>query len=81
MGFLTYLDTPQSWSFSWCWIEVIGLMFAILLGLYQIYQLLKNAKGSAGIMAVVSALLILAITAAGVMTRFWTCRSALGPYA
>lgn len=80
MGIIDYIDTPQSWSYSWCWtLFAFGAMAALafIVQMIAVMKLTKKPSIMIVLMAVFGALFAIATY----MTQFWTCRAALKPFA
>lgn len=82
MDIMTWLDTPQAWSYTWCWLIPVSFLGFVVMLLVQT-PLAKMFKMSAGMGIAFSVVLILAVSfgAATYMTQFWTCRASLKQFA
>jgi hypothetical protein len=71
------LNTPPAWSYTWCYVSFFSAVFTFI-GL-----ILTIAIDYKKLSLMSIAIMILSTTAAiaTLMTSFWTCRSALRPYA
>jgi hypothetical protein len=79
MDVIKYLDTPQPWAFSWCWLEVAGLaIFIIYFVIMTIFMMQGKMTGQKISLLLGNILVLIVIMGAG-MRDFWVCRNSLRP--